>query len=126
MTQLDLRRDTRYDVQLGCRVFSPLPSFSELIGVTLNMSRSGLLAVFGEAESSDAVPSVGTPVRIAVELPGSSGKSARCIECLGRVARVSDQAAPRQVAFVLQRYQFQPGVSPDSPDLASDVPRDGR
>lgn len=124
MTQLDLRRDTRYDVQLGCRVFSPLPSFSELVGVTLNMSRSGLLAVFGEAESSDAVP-VGTPVRIAVELPGSRGKSTRCIECLGRVARVGDQAVPRQVAFALQRYQFQPGVSPDSPDLASDASRDG-
>ena len=48
MTQLDLRRDTRYEVQLSCRIFSPLPSFSELAGVTLNMSRSGLLAVFGE------------------------------------------------------------------------------
>ncbi len=124
MTQLDLRRDTRYEVQLSCRIFSPLPSFSELSGVTLNMSRSGLLAVFGEAGSSDAGPSVGTPVRIAVELPGSSGKSTRYIECLGRVARVGDQSASRQVAFALQRYQFQPGVTPDSPDLPSDVPFD--
>jgi hypothetical protein len=114
MTQLELRRDPRYEVQLNCRVVSPLPSFSELVGVTLNMSRSGLLAVFGDAPSSDEGPSVGTPVRIAVELPGSSGKSPRYIECMGRVARVSDQAAARQVAFALQRYQFQPaGVSPD-------------
>lgn len=114
MTQLDLRRDTRYEVQLNCRVFSPLPSFSEIVGVTLNMSRTGLLAVFGEAGSPDAVPLVGTPVRIAIELPGSGGKSARFIECMGRVARVSDQAASRHVAFALQRYQFQPGaVSPD-------------
>lgn len=126
MTQLDLRRDTRYEVQLSCRIFSPLPSFSELSGVTLNMSRSGMLAVFGEAGSPDAGPSLGTPVRIAVELPGSSGKAARYIECLGRVARVGDQAAPRQVAFALQRYQFQPGgVAPDSPELASNVPLDG-
>ena len=125
MTQLDLRRDTRYEVQLSCRVFSPLPSFSELIGVTLNMSRSGLLAVFGEAASSEAGPSVGTPVRIAVELPGASGKAARYIECLGRVSRVSDQPAPRQVAFALQRYQFLPGFTPDSSEPASDVPLDG-
>jgi hypothetical protein len=126
MTQLDLRRDTRYDVQLSCRVSSPLPSFNELSGVTLNMSRSGVLAVFGEAGSSDAGPSVGTPVRIAVELPAASGKSVRYLECLGRVSRVSEQAAPRQVAFALQRYQFQPGgVTPESPGFASDVPFDG-
>ncbi len=110
MTQLDLRRDTRYEVQLSCRVFSPLPSCSELVGVTLNMSRSGLLAVFGEAGSSEEGPSVGTPVRIAIKLPGSGGKSSRYIECMGRVARVTDQAAARQVAFALQRYQFQPGA----------------
>ena len=79
MTQLDLRRDTRYEVQLSCRISSPLPSFSELTGVTLNMSRSGMLAVFGEEGSSDEGPSVGTPVRIAVELPCSGGKSARYI-----------------------------------------------
>jgi len=124
MTQLDLRRDTRYEVQLSCRIFSPLPSFGELTGVTLNMSRSGLLAVFGEVGWPDAGPSVGTPVRIAVELPGSSGKSGRYIECLGRVARVSEQDAPRQLAFTLQRYQFQPGVRPDSPELAFDGPFD--
>ena len=125
MTQLELRRDTRYEVQLSCRIFSPLPSFSELTGVTLNMSRSGMLAVFGEAGSSGEGPSVGTPVRIAVELPGTSGKAARYIECLGRVARVSDSSVPRQVAFALQRYQFQPGFAPDSPELSSDVPTDG-
>ena len=125
MTQLDLRRDTRYEVQLSCRIFSPQPSFSELTGVTMNMSRTGLLAVFGEVGWPDASPSVGTPVRITVELPGSGGKSARNIECLGRVVRISEQSAPRQVAFTLQRYQFQPGVRADSPKLASDVPFDG-
>jgi hypothetical protein len=124
MTQLDLRRDTRYEVQLSCRISSPLRSFSEIAGVTLNMSRSGLLAVFGEAGSPDVSPLVGAPVRIRVELPGPSGKSARCVECLGRVARVGEQSAPRQVAFALQRYQFQPGVTPDSPELARDVPFD--
>jgi hypothetical protein len=124
MTQLDLRRDTRYEVQLSCRISSPLRSFSEVAGVTLNMSRSGLLAVFGEAGSSDVSPLVGTPVRIRVELPGPSGKPSRCVECLGRVARVSEQSAPRQVAFALQRYQFQPVVAPDAPELAPGVPFD--
>ena len=124
MTQLDLRRDMRYEVQLSCRISSPLRSFSEVAGVTLNMSRSGLLAVFGEAGSADVNPSVGAPVRIRVELPGPHGKPSRCVECLGRVARVGDESAPRQVAVALQRYQFQPGVAPDSPEPAPDVPFD--
>ena len=124
MTQLDLRRDTRYEVQLSCRISSPLRTFSEVTGVTLNMSRSGLLAVFGEAESPEVSPLVGTPVRIRVELPGPSGKPTRCVECLGRVARVSEQSAPRQVAFALQRYQFQPGGTPDSPEPSPAVPFD--
>ena len=42
-----------------------------------------------------------------------------------RVSRVNEQA-PRQVAFALQRYQFQPGgVTPDSQDLTSDASLDG-
>jgi hypothetical protein len=88
------------------------------------MSRSGLLAVFGEAGSSEVTPLVGTPVRITVALPGPGGKPGRCVECLGRVARVSEQAAPRQVAFSLQRYQFQPGLTADSPELPPGVPFD--
>jgi hypothetical protein len=122
MTQVELRRDKRYEVQLSCRISSLHRSFSEVAGVTLNMSRSGLLAVFGEAGSSNVSPLVGAAVRIRVELPGASGKPARWVECLGRVARVGDESAPRQVAFALQRYQFQLGDTPDSVELASDAP----
>ena len=115
MTDLDLRRDTRYAVQLSCRVSSPLQSFNALSGVTLNMSRSGLLAVFGEAGGLVPAPLVGTPVRITVELPGAPGKSPRVLECLGRVARVGDDTSLRQVGFILQRYLFQ-AVAPLAAD----------
>jgi len=107
MTQTELRRDTRYQVQLNCRVSSPVESFRDLAGVTVNMSRSGMLAVFGEAPEIDPPPPVGTPVRITVELPGPPGRPARLLECLGRVARIGDSPSLRQVAFILQRYQFQ-------------------
>lgn len=107
MTATELRRDTRYEVQLNCRVSSPVQSFRDLTGVTVNMSRSGMLAIFGDVEEADPPPPIGTPVRITVELPGPAGKPPRILECLGRVARIADTAYPRQVAFVLQRYQFQ-------------------
>lgn len=107
MTATELRRDTRYEVQLNCRVSSPVQSFRDLAGVTVNMSRSGMLAVFGDGEEADPPPPIGTPVRITVELPGPAGKPPRILECLGRVARIAEASFPRQVAFVLQRYQFQ-------------------
>ena len=119
MTDSELRRDTRYTVQLSCRVSSPLQSFNELSGVTLNMSRSGLLAVFGEAGGPVPPPIIGTPVRITVELPGAPGKSPRFLECLGRVARVGDDSSLRQVGFILQRYLFQAGEGSASHDSAS-------
>jgi hypothetical protein len=108
MTATELRRDTRYEVQLNCRVTSPVQSFRDLAGVTVNMSRSGMLAIFGEVDETDPPPPIGTPVRITVELPGPAGKPPRILECLGRVVRVGETSFPRQVAFVLQRYQFQP------------------
>jgi|GEM_PF-2066356 hypothetical protein len=107
MTATEMRRATRYEVQLNCRVSSPVQSFRDLSGVTVNMSRLGMLAIFGEVDESDPPPPVGTPVRITVELPGPAGKPPRILECLGRVARIGETAYPRQVAFILQRYQFQ-------------------
>lgn len=107
MTQTELRRDTRYQVQLNCRVSSPAQSFRDLSGVTVNMSRSGLLAIFGDVAESDPPPAIGTPVRIILELPSPPGRPPRVLECLGRVARIGETESPRQVAFIVQRYHFQ-------------------
>ena len=126
MTQLDLRRDTRYDVQLGCRVFSPLPSFSELVGVTLNMSRSGLLAVFGEAGVVRRGPLGGHP--------GSDcGGTARLRRQVGPLHRVPGAGRPGQRSGGSQAGRVRAPALPVParwsrrirPILASDVPRDG-
>jgi hypothetical protein len=117
MTKLEMRRDTRYEVKLNCHISSPQRDFNELSGVTLNMSRSGMLAVFGDVESVDPAPAVGTPVRITVELPTAAGKPPRCVDCLGRIARVGEDPTPRKVAFSLQRYQFQSAGSGGGQDF---------
>ncbi|MGQ9634046.1 MAG: PilZ domain-containing protein [Bryobacteraceae bacterium] len=125
MTATELRRHTRYEVQLNCRVSSPVQSFRDLAGVTVNMSRSGMLANFGEVEEADPPPPIGTPVRITVELPGPAGKPPRILECLGRVARIAETAYPRQVAFILQRYQFQGSASRGEAEFNSGEALDG-
>jgi hypothetical protein len=43
MTQPELRRSLRYDVQLPCQASSPFRAFDRLRGVTANVSRNGLL-----------------------------------------------------------------------------------
>jgi hypothetical protein len=118
MTTLDARRATRFDVQLTCRVSSPLQNFSRLSGVTLNMSRCGLLATFEEAAPLEPMPAIGQPARIILELPQSRSVPRRCLECLARVVRVAQEPASRQVAFDLRRFQFRDEL-PD-PSLISE------
>jgi hypothetical protein len=95
----------RYEVRLPCRVYSPARVFGNVTGVTLNMSRSGLLLALAEAESPRHLPRVGQAARIVLELPhAASGQ--RCIECLGRVVRIGKEADSLQLAFKFRRYQF--------------------
>jgi hypothetical protein len=106
MNTPDLRRDARYDVQLICRVSSPFETFGDLSGVTLNMSRSGMLVSFDEVQPLQLMPVVGQPARITLELPRSPSPQRRCIECVGRVVRLGEGAESRCVAFELRRYEF--------------------
>lgn len=105
MQSPDLRRGTRYEVQLPCQVYSPARVFGNLSGVTLNISRSGLLLALEEAESPAHLPQVGHAARIVLELPrAASGR--RYVECLGRVVRVGREAEAYRIAFEFRRYQF--------------------
>jgi hypothetical protein len=106
MSFIDLRRGTRYLVQLLCRVTSPLQAFGDLSGMTLNMSRSGVLISFPEAGPRQVIPNIGAPARILVELPHPPQSSPRCLDCLGRVVRVDQRDAACHVAFVVRRFEF--------------------
>ena len=108
MTTSDLRRGERYPVQLVCRISSPLEAFGDLSGVTLNMSRSGLLVSLDEAGSPQPMPVVGQSARITLQLPRSPGPQRRCIECVGHVVRLGQGAEAHSVAFELRRYEFRP------------------
>jgi hypothetical protein len=100
----DPRRGKRYEVRLACRVESLSGVSVKLSGVTLNVSRSGLLASF---DATDApTPQVGQTARILLELPQAADIGNRCVECGGRVVRTGDSSDPHSFAFEFRRIQF--------------------
>ena len=106
MTPPDSRRGTRYQVRLPCEILSPSRVFSRLSGVTLNMSRTGLLASFLDTGATPSVPRVGHVARIIVELPLSSAAERRCVECVGHVVRAGQGSDPGRFAFEFRRFRF--------------------
>jgi c-di-GMP-binding flagellar brake protein YcgR len=111
MIRHDQRRNARYEVQLPCEVMSPFRAFDKLAGVTLNMSRVGLLFYLEEAAEGRLLPQIGHAARIVVQLPDSGREPGRCIECLGRVVRLEEQDNSRRIAIEFRRHQFTDGAA---------------
>ena len=106
MVAHDQRRNLRFDVRLPCELWSPFRAFDTLSGVTLNMSRVGLLFSPEQDLEGRLLPQVGHAARVVLRLPGSGQDSARCVECLGRVVRLEEEEDSRRIALEFRRYQF--------------------
>jgi hypothetical protein len=84
------RRDTpRIDVKLNCRVSSPRVWSEGFVGVTENISRSGLLLLWNGKQSGSRLPRVGDLITMDIELPAHHDFPTKCIHCQGMVVRVS-------------------------------------
>lgn len=83
------RRAERFELQLSCRVSSPGRAFHEKSGMTRNISRSGVLVLFDDHETTEAPPEVGDPIRITLNLPHNRRWSRRCLDCVATVVRVN-------------------------------------
>jgi hypothetical protein len=84
------RRDTpRIDVKLKCRVSSPRVWSEGFVGVTENISRSGLLLLWNGKQSGSRLPRVGDLITMDIELPAHHDFPSKCIHCQGMVVRVS-------------------------------------
>ena len=115
MTSLDARRAMRFPIRLACHVGPSSRPSDELPGITLNMSRNGLLATFEQREFMQSLLELGGTARVIVELPGSANLPRRCLECMGRVVRVEQGPASQKVAFELERLEFR-----DAPSVSTD------
>lgn len=106
MLHHDQRMNPRFDVRLQCELWSPFRAFDTLSGVTVNMSRVGLLFSPEHSLEGRLLPQVGHAARVVLQLPGPADVSARCVECLGRVVRLEEEEDSRRIALEFRRYQF--------------------
>jgi c-di-GMP-binding flagellar brake protein YcgR len=82
---MDRRNRSRVDLQLSCRIDGRKFVSEESGDTTENISRNGLLLRWTR---STPVPSIGTVLRVEVELPTSGQFAPRLIQCESTVVRV--------------------------------------
>jgi hypothetical protein len=89
MKSINRRETPRIDVRLKCRVSSPRVWSNGFVGVTENISRSGLLVLWNGKQSGSRLPRVGDLITMDIELPVHHDFPTKCIHCQGTVVRVS-------------------------------------
>ncbi len=105
---MELRRGTRYPVDLECRLSPCLTPAANLPGRTVNMSSSGVLVSFDAAARLPATAKVGEIARVVMELPRAPCFRGYWLDCLCRVVRVEEHAGAHLVAFNVKRSHFRP------------------
>jgi len=93
-------------LRLPCRVWSPHKTFSDLLGVTKNISRTGVLVLIQSSGIPEIAPKVGEEARLFLDLPHSANFEPRCLDCATRVVRVSAlDADAREIAFEIEKIR---------------------
>jgi hypothetical protein len=103
---MDRRSDPRVDVKLPCHVVSPANKEGVFVGVTENMSRSGVLVVWNAGNGLASLPKQGEPLSVDIELPANHHFGRRCMRCSAVVARVASQNGDLRVALQINQMQF--------------------
>jgi flavin reductase (DIM6/NTAB) family NADH-FMN oxidoreductase RutF len=114
---MELRRGTRYPVQLECTLSPCFTPAASLPGWTVNMSNCGILVSLDAAERLPPTAGVGEYAQVALELTRGPYLRECWLDCMCRVVRVDEQAGAHLVALDVRRYHFRP-----SPQNASAGP----
>ena len=114
----------RFQLHLTCRITFPWKKSGELLGSTMDISRSGVNVEIENVRNRKELPGIGEPARILIDLPHSSHISPRCFECGGVMVRTNVLEPQRlAAAFEIRRTRVcdrsgQPSQTDDS-SLAS-------
>src|SRR6202142_209075 len=102
---MDRRADPRVEVRLPCHVESVKTRSRLCVGLTENMSRSGILVAWSSEGVALELPNPGDLLSVDIELPANHAFGRRCMHCQAVVARVSagDKGEPLGGAEVNQR-----------------------
>jgi hypothetical protein len=109
---LDRRIERRHAVERPCRVtLAPLAP-QGLDGITMNISRAGVLVRFPGVAISSRLPKVGSDARVVIDLPPSANYPPRVLECTGRVVRdLTAQDSSAALAFEIRTMEISDGGS---------------
>ncbi len=104
---LDRRIERRHLVERPCRVTSGPLAPEGIDGITMNVSRAGLLVRFPGIGISSLLPKVGADARVVIDLPPSANFPPRTLECTGRVVRdLTAQDSSAALAFEIRHMQI--------------------
>ncbi len=104
---MDRRSDPRVDVRLPCHVEFPKSKSSLFVGVTENMSRSGILVAWTADGLVTYLPKPGDVLAVDIELPANHAFGRRCMHCQAVVARVpAGESGEPLVALQVSQMQF--------------------
>jgi hypothetical protein len=103
---MDRRSDPRVEVKLPCHLASGRNRPSVFVGITENMSRSGVLVVWNAGDGLASLPKPGEPLALDIELPANHNFGRRCMHCNAVVARVAAQGGDLRVALQINQMQF--------------------
>ncbi len=98
------RQERRHPVERACEVRTGAPDRAVVPGLTLNISRTGMLVKFPQCDLWQLLPQVGSQARITIDLPPSESYPPRTLECTGRVVREADSPNDAPIlAFEIRR-----------------------
>lgn len=104
---MDRRADPRVDVRLPCHVEFPGSKSHLFVGLTENMSRSGILVAWNADGLMSRLPKPGDLLSVDIELPANHSFGRRCMHCQTVVARVSPgERGEPMVAMQVNQMQF--------------------
>lgn len=104
---MDRRADPRVEVRLPCHIEYPKSKSHLCVGVTENMSRSGILVAWNAAAAETQMPKPGDLLSIDIELPANHSFGRRCMHCQSVVARVTPgERGEALVALQVNQMQF--------------------
>lgn len=104
---MDRRADPRVDVRLPCHLEMTRSKSRLFVGVTANMSRSGILVAWNADSGPAELPSPGDLLSVDIELPANHAFGRRCMHCQTVVARVTGGADGKLlVALHVSQMQF--------------------
>ncbi len=104
---MDRRADPRVEVRLRCHLDLPSSKLSLFVGMTVNMSRSGILVAWDTQRVMGTVPKPGDLVGVDIELPANHAFGRRCMYCQTIATRVAPgESGATLVALQVSQMQF--------------------